>query len=348
MSTTTVSKPIAIVYCRLSRMRDSSVMSLDSQEFAIKNWLEGKNMSIFKTLKEIGSAFVRFKSKPTSTHSDLKNVLNSCKGKTLVVYEPNRLSRNTANYKEIYDICVKNKHNIAIVTIDTVFDYRVTSNYQVLYDLIAAAQEESASMGRRIARTAAYKKSRQTEWGKIRNDRDEIIDNPSELKISRLIKLLSVPGSSVYEIKALIQECRINMEAEPFELVEFGNDDPDRDVIHVLPMGMSPKNIVETFKIYGIRKRKARWTTLDVIRVSSNIPIVNNTFTVDNLTTSMGVSRLATPATPTPARTAERNATEWINVWYNPSIGLPPNVIIPDGFVLPTIPMLICLPQNTN
>jgi len=344
MSTTTVSKPIAIVYCRLSRMRDSSVMSLDSQEFAIKNWLEGRNMSIFKTLKEIGSAFVRFKSKPTSTHSDLKNVLNSCKGKTLVVYEPNRLSRNTANYKEIYDICVKNRHNIAIVTVDTVFDYRVTSNYQVLFDLIAAAQEESASMGRRIARTAAYKKSRQTEWGKIRNDRDEIIDNPTELKISRLITLLSTPGSSVQEIKTLIQETRTNMEAEPFELVEFGSSEPDRDVQYVLPMGMSAKNIAETFKIYGIRKRKSRWSAVDVMNIMRNIPIVNNTFTVDNLTTSMGVSRLVTPVAPVPAPVR----VEWINVWFNPSIGLPPNVIIPDGFVLPTVPMMIQLPQNIN
>jgi DNA invertase Pin-like site-specific DNA recombinase len=340
MSSTLV-KPIAIVYCRLSRMRDSSVMSLDSQEFAIKTWLEGRNIGIFKTLKEIGSAFVRFKSKSSFTHSDLKNVLNSCKGKTLVVYEPNRLSRNTANYKEIYDICVKNKHNIAIVTIDTVFDYRVTSNYQILYDLIAVAQEESASMGRRISRTAAYKKSRQTEWGKIRNDRDEIVDNPEELKISRLIKLLSVHGSSVHEIKALIQECRTNMEAEPFELVEFGSDEPDRDIVDNLPTGMYPKQIVETFKIYGIRKRKARWTTLDVMHVARNIPIVKNTFTVDNLTTSMGVSRLTTPIVSALSR------VEWINVWYNPSIGLPPNIILPDGFILPTVPMLICLPQNS-
>ena len=343
MSTTTVAKPIAIVYCRISRMRDSSVMSLDSQEFAIKNWLEGKNMGVFKTLKEIGSAFVRFKSKPTSTHSDLKNMLNSCKEKTLVVYEPNRLSRNTANYKEIYDICVKNKHNVAIVTVDTVFDYRVTSNYQVLYDLIAAAQEESASMGRRISRTAAYKKSRLTEWGKIRNDRDEIVDNPAELKISRLINLLSTPGSSVYGIKELIQECRTNIEAEPFELVEFGLDEPDRDVVDKLPIGMYSKQIVEIFKMYGIKKRKAQWTTLDVMRMSRNIPIVHNTFTVDNLTTSMEVSRLNTPML-----ISLPNRVEWINVWYNPSIGLPPNIILPDGFVLPTVSMLICLPQNST
>ena len=340
----TVAKPIAIVYCRLSRMRDSSVMSLDSQEFAIKTWLEGKNMSVFKTLKEIGSAFVRFKSKPTSTHSDLKNVLNSCKGKTLVVYEPNRLSRNTANYKEIYDICVKNKHNIAIVTIDTVFDYRVTSNYQVLFDLISVAQEESASMGRRIARTAAYKKSRQTEWGKIRNDRDEIVDNPAELKVSRLINLLNTRGSSVNEIKDLIQEFRTNMEAEPFELVEFGMDEPDRDIVDILPFGMYATQIVEIFKMYGIRKRKSRWTSVDVMNITRNIPIVNNTFTVDNLITSMEVSRLVTPVAPVPAPVR----IEWINVWFNPSIGLPPNVIIPDGFVLPTVPMMIQLPQNIN
>jgi hypothetical protein len=234
------------------------------------------------------------------------------------------------------------------VSIDTVFDYRVTSNYQVLFDLIAAAQEESASMGRRIARTAAYKKSRQTAWGKIRNDRDEIVDNPAELKISRLINLLFRAGSSVHEIKTLIEECRTNNEAEPFELVEFGDDNQDVDVNHILPVGMYVRDIVETFKIYGIRKRNARWTTFDVRNVIEYIPIVNNTFTVDNLTTSMAVSRLTAPVVPAPVRAVERNGTEWINVWYNPSIGLPPNVIIPDGFVLPTVSMLICLPQNTN
>jgi DNA invertase Pin-like site-specific DNA recombinase len=320
-------------------------MSLDSQEFAIKNWLEGRIMSVFKTLKEIGSAFVRFKSTPTSTYSDLKNVLNSCKGKTLVVYEPNRLSRNTANFKEIYDICVKNKHNIAIVSIDTVFDYRVTSNYQVLFDLIAVAQEESASMGRRIARTAAYKKSRQTAWGKIRNDRDEIVDNPAELKISRLINLLFRAGSSVQEIKTLIQECRTNNDAEPFELVEFGGDDQDRDVTHTLPVGMYVTDIVETFRIYGIRKRNARWTAFDVRNVIDHVPIVNNTFTVDNLTTSMEVSRLTAPAPP---RVQENLDSRWIVVYYNPTIGLPPNITIPAGFVLPTEPTMMYLPRNTN
>jgi len=228
-----------------------------------------------------------------------------------------------------------------------VFDYRVTSNYQVLFNLIAAAQEESASMGRRIARTAAYKKSRQTVWGKIRNDRDEIVDNPAELKISRLIKLLSTSGSSVDEIKALIQETRTNTEAEPFELIEFGNNDPDRDVTNILPVGMYVRDIVETFKIYGIRKRNARWTTFDVRNVMRNVPIVNNTFTVDNLTTSIGVSRLTAPVPMLPI-VPENLDSGWIVIYYNPSVGLPPNITVPAGFVLPSVPTMIYLPRNTN
>jgi DNA invertase Pin-like site-specific DNA recombinase len=245
-------------------------MSLDSQEYAIKTWLEKYNISIFKTLKEIGSAYYRFKDK--NDPSDLRRILSSCKDKTLVVFEPNRLSRNVDNFDDIFKICAKNRHNIAIVSINAFFDYRFNCNYEILHEMIATAQEESAAIGRRISRTAAYKKSRETEWGKMRNDFDQIVDNPDELKITRLIKLLSNAGSSVLEIRNLVEDVRTDMEAEPFELVEYetcvetGHETglEDKVVEDVIPIGMSPANIEETFKIYGIRRRRARWTAKDI------------------------------------------------------------------------------------
>ena len=260
----------AIVYCRISRLGDPRAMSLDSQEYAIKRWLETHNIGIFKTLKEIGSAYYRFKEK--NDPSDLRRILSSCKDKTLVVFEPNRLSRNVDNFDDIFKICCRNRHSIAIISVNAFFDYRFKCNYEILREMIATAQEESAAMGRRISRTAAYKKSRETEWGKMRNEFDQIVDNPDELKVTRLINLLSTAGSSVTEIRDLVEETRTDMEAEPFELVEYetgvetGHETglEDKVVEDVIPIGMSPANIEETFKIYGIRRRRARWTAKDI------------------------------------------------------------------------------------
>lgn len=338
-----INKPTAIVYCRLSRIADARVMSLDSQEFAIKHWLEANNIGVFKVLKEVGSAFSRFKQRNNA--SDLRRVLSSCKDKTLVVFEANRLSRNTANFREIYNLCVRNRHNIAIVNLNMIFDYRVRTNYEILFDLIAKAQEESAAMGRRISRTAAYKKSRETQWGKMRNELDQIVDNPEELKVVRLINLLSTRGSAVNQIKNLVEELKTAADVEPFELVDCEEGMEDKEVGRILPVAMSAKNIEETFKIYGIRKRRARWSVRDIVAILRKEPIINNDFTLDNLVDSMSVSRLATPVIDGGCQ-EEKREVEWVAVWYTPSSGIPPNVVVPEGMVLPTTPTMIYLPKN--
>ena len=336
-------KPIAIVYCRLSKIADARIMSLDSQEFAIKKWLEDRNMGAFKTLKEVGSAFYRFNQRNNT--SDLRRVLSSCKDKTLVVFEANRLSRNTSNFRDIYNLCVRNRHNIAIVNLNMIFDYRVRTNYEILFDIIAKAQEESAAMGRRISRTAAYKKSRETQWGKMRNDHDEIVDNPEEIKVTRLINLLSTRGSVVNQIKNLVEELQTVEDVEPFELVDCEEGEEDKEVGRTIPVGMSAKNIEETFKIYGIRKRRTRWSVKDIGAILRKEPIINNNFTLDNLVNSMSVSRLATSFADGGCQ-GEKREVEWVAVWFNPTTGIPPNVVVPEGMVLPTTPTIIYLPKN--
>lgn len=334
-------KPTAIVYCRMSRSVDARNMSLDSQEFAIKKWLEINNIEVFKTLKEVGSAFKSFKGRKTVL--DLKRSLSSCKDKTLVVFEANRLSRNVSNFREIYNICTKNRHNIAIVNINTVFNYNIRSNYEILYEMIVEAQEESAAMGRRISRTAAYKKSRETEWGKMRNELDEIVDNPVELKISKLIKLLYTPKSSVEEIKNLIEELKTT-DIEPFELVFCEEGKQDKDIYGLTPMGMNANNIEETFKIYGIRKRRAKWYAKDIASIILKRPLIKNTFTLNNLTKSMKHNSL-TPQLPRQQNEEKKIEPEWIAVWYDPKIGLPPNIIIPKDMKLPDKAMTIYVPK---
>ena len=352
-NTMNIKKNIAIVYCRLSRVPDATrgVLSLDSQEFAIKNFLRERNMGIYSTLKNIGSAY-------KGPQTDLKNLLKSCKNKTLVVYEANRLSRNLNNFKEIYKICEKNKHDIAIVNMNTIFDHRVRSNYQILHDLIAAAQKESADMGARISRTARYNNSRRPAWGNMRDEHDNIVPNPREQKITKLIKLLSTAGSSISEIKSLVTEVGKTEGKEPFEIEEYSQDgrtdlDTDR-----LPYPMWPINIAETFKIYEIRKRRARWTVNDIRviihsagptspTIGRNINVADESL-VDDLSNDFNTAFTARPqqgATSSNSNAATSSAQEWICIWYDPSVGLPPNVQIPAGMALPNTACSIYIPK---
>jgi hypothetical protein len=181
----------------------------------------------------------------------------------------------------------------------------------------------------------------------MRNEHDEIIDNPQELKVSRLINLLSTRGSAVNQIKNLVEELKTVADAEPFELVDYEDGEEDKEIGRILPIGMSAKNIEETFKIYGIRKRRARWTTKDIFAILRKEPIINNNFTLDNLVDSMSVSRLNTPSPRvSEGCQEEKRDVEWVAVWYNPQTGIPPNLVVPEGMVLPTTPTMIYLPKN--
>jgi DNA invertase Pin-like site-specific DNA recombinase len=280
----------AIVYCRLSRVGNSGVVSLSSQEFAIERYLETQGLGVFKTFKDIGSAFKRFKK---GDKIDLKRVLSSFYGKDLVVYEANRLSRNVHNFKEIYDLCTKHRHNIRIVVGNMFFDCRTRDNYRTLYDLIIVAQTESENQGRRVSRTRALQRSQQPDWGLMRNDRNELIENVLETRTSRLINLLHTAGSSIEEIQTLMEQVRQNHDVEPLEFVEIEREENDMEVNDdITPSGMTIAEIVRTFQIYGVRKRRAAWTATDVGNLLAGRLVVNNVLHPNVLANIMGVVEL--------------------------------------------------------
>jgi DNA invertase Pin-like site-specific DNA recombinase len=117
----------AITYSRILENDKINIKSLDIQERCIKKWLETKNIEIFKNIKEIDYNNVQI---------SLKNNLENSSDKTLVVFNPNRLSSSISNFIDIYKICEKNRHNIGIVNIDKIFDYRIKENYHILIKLI--------------------------------------------------------------------------------------------------------------------------------------------------------------------------------------------------------------------
>ena len=318
-----------IIYARVSKSNDPKCMSLNSQEHACAEFAKFNNFGIFKILKDIGSAF----SKP---QTDLKDVLRSCKNKLLIVFEPSRLSRNTRNFCEIYKICEKNKHSIAIVTLNKIFTYRLSSNYKLLFDLITKAQQESIDLGRRISRSYQYKKSKELPWGKRRNETGQIVNDNFELKISHLIHLLSTEGSSIEDIRNLIQQVGKIEGKEPFEIVEYTRGGVSNDLeTTVLPYGMAVRNIVETFKYHEIPRRNAKWRKEDVINVLKSED--ESTIDIDSIDESIRNVNVSESLAPM--------RQEWICVWYDPLVGLPPDVQVPENMTLPTNACTIYIPK---
>ncbi len=345
-------KSLAIVFCRLSRLPDEErgTMSLDSQEYAIQQALSSHGIGVFMSIKTVGSGY-----HGCYPQQHLINVLQNSKNKVVYVYEPNRLSRNVMIFDQIVAVCQKNHHCIFVVTLNRMF-----GNLNDLNDLrpfIVDAELESYEMGRRISRTAQYKKSRETVWGKMHNERNEIVDNPHEQKINHLIRLLNATGSSVAEIANLIHELGVTEGKEPFALVEYDSEKiVDLNVSH-LPYGMSPSNIVDTLKYYEIRHRKRlNWTTREIVDILQNRPTGRyqgyNT-TMDSLTSDFEIlgeskekskeeSKIETNQTN---ERNERNERKWMYIWYDPAIGLPPNVRLPPGMTLPNYPCELCIPK---
>lgn len=316
----------AIIYARVSKSNDPKCMSLNSQEHACSELAERNGFGIFKTLKDIGSAF----SKP---QTDLKNVLKSCKNKLLIVFDPSRLSRNLVNFREIYKICERNKHSIAIVSMNTIYDYRIKSNYKLLYDLINHAQQESIDLGRRISRSYQYRKSKELPWGKMKNELGITINNETELKISHLIKLLNTEGSSVETIQKLINDVGKMEGKDPFEIVEYTRSGVCNDLtIENLPYPMAIRNIVETLNIYEVPGRHPRWRKEHVCNILSTHENVDSD--ISEILMDVDLNTTFSPV-----------RQEWLCVWYDPSVGLPPNVVLPEGMTLPKNACTIYIPK---
>ena len=245
------------------------------------------------------------------------------------MFEPNRLTRNVDNLDCIWRICKRQKHSIIIVTLDRIFNYNSYKDLSDLREYILQAQKESADIGARIARSARFRKSREPAWGKTRDDKNEIVVNPFELKITRLIILLGTAGSSIAEIKFLIKETGKTDGIEEFCIEEYESGTTNvKDICEFLPYPMSTENIEDTFRIYGVRKRKARWTRSDIKAILDS-KIQHREVDIDNLCEDF---ELVTSPDRSPAPVSPQ---QWNSVWFDPKIGMPSSIKLPPGYVLP-------------
>ena len=305
----------AILYSRISKLStgygSNNHLSLESQDHENRKFILDNNLKIFKSLKEVGSSYLK-------KQYDLINILKNCKNKTLVVYEVSRLSRNVRNFKEIYDICSKQKHDIAIVNMNKKFKHDISDNFEILLKLVEKSENESREIGQRISRTLRYKKSMEVPWG----------SNENEKNIKKLIWLLGNKNSSIERIKKLIEKVGNNEGVEEFAIVECSSEcvENDREIKDFLPYQMTTREIISVLNEYEIKKRNARFKSSDIYEILNN----NDNLELDDLQIN---------------NNSLENSDLWICLYYDPNIGLPPGVVLPKDFILPDRPMMLYFPR---
>jgi hypothetical protein len=300
----------------------------------MEKFIKKNNLKLFKIVKDIGSAYLK-------SQEQLKSLLKSCKNKTIVVYDPSRLSRNVVNFKDIYSICQKQNHNIAIVSINTIFNIFNKSNYKILFDLISKAQEESRLIGERISRTYRYKKDKQLPWG----------NNLRERNITTIIKALSLHHSSIPILSIGNIILSLSPIKEPFEIIEYDDYGYERPITGVLPYAMSTQKIADTLNHYQIFKRNnAKWTSLNVFNIINDFPIYGTSVddSLNSITSDINSSFNPYRQDNVVVDKVDESpsSTNWISFWYDPEFGTPPGIKIPTGMSLPTFASSVMIPKS--
>ena len=363
----------AIVYCRISKADTSSnnrfnkSVSLESQETANKDYATNSDMRVCSVVKHVGGAF----EKP---QTELLALLNTTKNKVVVVHEASRLTRSTENFPKIVRICIRNKIDICVVSTNKTYCLSNASDLEELTGLVNIANKESKLLSQRMLRIHAYKKKNQLPYGFTKDANGYTIPSQPEAGTLSLIRLLKTPGSSVRAISDMIDILKTRNTHVKFELVEFVGDKQFLLSADRLPYEMCPKQIYDTLRLYGIYKRRNLWKLNDIRAIdagasSADSVALDDIDEVDDLAIDPDYDPEATeddeddggdededvltprtPPTPTPRTpppTPRAPTTEWITIWYDPEIGLPPNIRIPVGMTLPNTPGTIMFPKQS-
>lgn len=324
-----------ILYARVSKFSQTEntfCLSLDSQEHEIIKFMRLRNLTLFKVLKDIGSAF-------SGPQTDLKNLIKSCKNKIILVYEPSRLTRNFKNFDDIFNICRKNNHSIGFINSGVIYNCKTDSNksYSEIYPLIQKAHQESVDLGNRISRSFRLKKLNEIPWGKIKSEEGNIINNIQEINTSRLIHFLNTKGTNVREIKSLINEVGKMEGKDQYQIVEIINGIEYPMNLSKIPYPMSIKNITDTLNTYEIPRRKYKWSNKYVKMILENKNILTEEEDLCEEFEMVGLNK----------NISSTKDEKWISFWYDPNTKIiPPNVQIPEGMELPTYATLIYLPNT--
>jgi len=141
----------SVIYCRISTKRQTFGFSLEHQYNICINYCNNNNFINIDTIYEIGRAT------NINNLKKLVNILNNNNNINIIISDATRLCRNTNDYNNIINICIKN--NIIIHDIHNNIITTDMTNIIQLMNKIKIGELESLILSKRLKKSIEYRKS---------------------------------------------------------------------------------------------------------------------------------------------------------------------------------------------
>lgn len=141
-----------VIYCRLSRSKQTKGLSLDQQEYSCRQYCNEYKIDVSEVLLCIYSAW---KGKASREVLNVIDKIND--GSILVVNYLDRLCRHKDIGQEIIELCIKKKIKIHSVH-EGIFTFETLENKQTFLDILKMAQNESEKNSQRQHDSNKYRK----------------------------------------------------------------------------------------------------------------------------------------------------------------------------------------------
>jgi DNA invertase Pin-like site-specific DNA recombinase len=195
----------AIIYCRISSLKQNEGLSLKSQELYCQEYCNNNKFNVINTITEIKSAKIMNKQKKLN-----ELIIND--NFVLIVYDQSRLSRNISDFINFSEKCKKQN-----VVIHFVQNELVSSNVSDLKKIISGVIDgeiESKNIGLRVKRSIEYRKrlgiykSTISKYGYKNIKINNIITSNINFEEQKIIKLIEKLywGSNGVSIDILLYE----------------------------------------------------------------------------------------------------------------------------------------------
>ena len=242
-------KKNVIIYCRIS----SPKQSLDSQEYACKQYCIQFGLNIIKIVHEVGSAW---KKKLIL----LDKIINNNNNISILIYSADRFSRNTLDATRKLDILLRK--NINIISVNDNIDISTLNGRHHFRQLISSAELESDIISDRVKRSVVYNNSIDSDYGKCINE---------QCVVKFIVKFLNNYHSSIHFTNELYTILSKYEKPQDFYVsVVFEKNDIIYDF-----MKINEGMIADIFNDYEILKRNKKWTRKSIKNIYNNAIDIN-------------------------------------------------------------------------
>jgi DNA invertase Pin-like site-specific DNA recombinase len=257
----------AIIYNRVSSIKQNDGSSLNIQEKSCKDFAETNSLNVKASHKDVCSAFQK-------TSKILTNIINN-KKTVIIISNIDRFSRNTVNGLLLADIAIRNKNKLVFIQENLVISN--SDDIKLIKPYLEIAENESKSISNRIKRSRLFLINTGKYPGgfipygyKVINK--QLLDESYEQNVISFIKLCKNNVVKSIELNNAMQ--KISNCNTPINCY----DEKDNIVLEI-NNPLTHSEIVNLLNDYDVLKRGLKWNNIMIKSIIKNkIEVVEEKF----------------------------------------------------------------------